>query len=164
MRGGDVLSEELHLLRHAAPDDLVVLVEPHRDRFAIEDFLLDVVLDLPVELLRRRLAAPLRLEHSREPRQLIEGQNDLSRRRRARGGRLSRRLDWLRCRARRNEMIRPEQDGADRQKLNQRLTQHSRQHYLHFARLLNRNASLGCALEIVDDGELRRRVHRRVRL
>jgi hypothetical protein len=60
-RGGHVLGQELHLLRHAALDDLVVLVEAHRDRLAVEDLLLDLVLDQALELLRRRRAAPLRL-------------------------------------------------------------------------------------------------------
>ena len=80
MRRRDVLGEELHLLRHAAADDLVVLVEPQREPLAIKNLFLDLGVDQPVELLRRRLAAPLGLEHRREPRKLIEGQHDLSRR------------------------------------------------------------------------------------
>ena len=42
-RGGHVLGEELQLLRHAALDDGVVLVEPHRQRLAVENLFLHFV-------------------------------------------------------------------------------------------------------------------------
>ena len=44
-RGGDVLSEELHLLRHTALDDRVVLVDSERERFAIENLFVHLVFD-----------------------------------------------------------------------------------------------------------------------
>ena len=80
-RGGNVLGQELHLLRHAALDDLVVLVEAHRERLAVEDLLLDLVLDHARELLRRRRAPPLRLVQQGELGDLVERQPDLLRRR-----------------------------------------------------------------------------------
>src|SRR4030095_12259748 len=70
-RGGHVLGQELHLLRHAAPNDLVVLVEAHRQRLAVEDLALDLVLDDPVEFLRRGLAPPLRLEDEDELAEIV---------------------------------------------------------------------------------------------
>ena len=97
MRRRDVLGEELHLLRHAAADDLVVLVEPQREPLAIKNLLLHLGVDQAVELLRRRLAAPLGLEHRREARELIEGQYDLPRRRRSGRSRRRRRLGLLRA-------------------------------------------------------------------
>ena len=42
---GDVCGEELHLLHHAALDDLVVAVQPQRQAFAIQDFLLYLLFD-----------------------------------------------------------------------------------------------------------------------
>ena len=44
-RRADIFCQELHLLRHAALDDRVVLVEAHRQRFAVEDLFLHPVLD-----------------------------------------------------------------------------------------------------------------------
>jgi hypothetical protein len=37
--GSDVFGEELHLLRHAALDDLVIFVQAHRQRFPIKNLL-----------------------------------------------------------------------------------------------------------------------------
>jgi hypothetical protein len=79
-RRRDILGEELHLLRHAALHDRVLLVETHRESFAVQNLLLHLALDQPAQLLRRRLAAPLRLEHDCELRELVEGQLDLLRR------------------------------------------------------------------------------------
>jgi hypothetical protein len=42
-RGGNVLGEELHLLRHAAFDNGVVLVESKGERFAIENLFAHLV-------------------------------------------------------------------------------------------------------------------------
>ena len=44
-RGGHVLSDELHLLRHTALDDRVVLVDSERDRFAKENLFLHLFFD-----------------------------------------------------------------------------------------------------------------------
>ena len=109
-RGGHVLGQELHLLRHAALDDLVVLVEAHRERLAVEDFLLHLVLDHALELLRRRRAAPLRLVQQGELGDLVERQPDLLRRR-------DRRASGLR------EAVEAEQNRADQQEVNERFTQ-----------------------------------------
>ena len=57
-QGHQVLGEELQLLRQAATDDLVVLVQPHGQGFAIEDGLADVLLDETVELFGCRRPAP----------------------------------------------------------------------------------------------------------
>ena len=61
-----LLGEELYFLRHAAPDDLVVLVEAELQRFAIEDFFADPILDQDAAFVRRRFAPPLRPEHQNE--------------------------------------------------------------------------------------------------
>ena len=53
-RSGHVLGQELHFLRHAALDDLVVLVEAHCKRLAVKNFLLNLVLD---EALRAPVAS-----------------------------------------------------------------------------------------------------------
>ena len=135
MRRRHVLGEELHLLRHAAADDLVVLVEPQREPLAIKNLLLDLGLDQPVELRWCRLAAPLGLEHRREPGQLIEGQDDLPRWRRPGRSRRRRRLGLLGRRVRRTrrleDTVGAEQEGADQEELNQRFTQQSRQRHPH---------------------------------
>ena len=80
-RRGHVLGQELHLLRHAALDDLVVLVQAHRQRLAVEDLLLDLGLDQPLQFLRRRRSAPLRLEQLGQLVDLVERKPDLLRRR-----------------------------------------------------------------------------------
>ena len=49
--GGAILDQELELLAHAAADDGVVGIEPHRDGFAIADFLADEVIDEGLQLL-----------------------------------------------------------------------------------------------------------------
>ena len=109
-RGGHVLGQELHLLRHAALDDLVVLVETHRERLAVEDLLLDFVLDQAFEFLRRREAAPLRLVHQGQLGDLVERQPDLRRRR-------GRRASGLR------EGVEAEQTRAEQQEVEQRLAE-----------------------------------------
>ena len=76
-RGGDVLGEELHLLRHAALDDRVVLVESQRERFAIEDLFAHLVFDQLSQLLRRRVAPPLRPEHQNQLRKVVDRQPNL---------------------------------------------------------------------------------------
>lgn len=50
MGPGHVLGEKLHLLRHAAPDNLIIAIEPHAKGLAIEDLLADVGLDHRVQL------------------------------------------------------------------------------------------------------------------
>ena len=109
-RGGHVLGQELHLLRHAALDDLVVLVEAHRERLAVEDLLLDLVLDHAREFLRRRRAAPLRLVQQGELGDLVDRQPDLLRRR-------GRRASGLR------DAVEAEQNRADQQEVDERFTQ-----------------------------------------
>ena len=110
-RRGHVLGQELHLLRHAALDDLVVLVEAHRQRLAVEDFLLDLGLDQPLQFLRRRRSAPLRLEQLGQLVDLVERKPDLLRRRHRR------RLPG------RRQAVQAEQQRADQQEVQQRLTQ-----------------------------------------
>jgi hypothetical protein len=110
VRGGHVLGEELHLLRHAALDDLVVLVEAHRQRLAVEDILLHLVFDHAIEFLRRRLAVPLRLEHLNELSELVERHPDLLRR-------SDRRASGL------HEAVEAKQHGADQQEMNEGLMQ-----------------------------------------
>ena len=112
VRRSDVLGDELHLLRHPALDDGVVLVEAHRQPFAIEDLLLDPVLDQPAELLGRRLAPPLRLERERQLREFIDRQLDLLRRLDAAAPSLRVRID-------------DEQNGPEQQEVNERLAQPS---------------------------------------
>src|SRR5262249_55485783 len=80
VRGGDVLGEELHLLRHPALDDGVSLVESQRQPLAIENFLLYPVLDQTVQLFRSRVAPPLRLEQQHHLREVVVAQPDLFRR------------------------------------------------------------------------------------
>ncbi len=53
-----VLGEKLQLLRQAAADNLVVLVEPHGQRFAIEHGLTDVLLHQAIELCSRWWPVP----------------------------------------------------------------------------------------------------------
>jgi len=60
--GGHILGEEFHLLCHAALDDLIVLVEPHGQRLAVEHLGLHLLLHHAAELLRCRVTLPLRLE------------------------------------------------------------------------------------------------------
>ncbi len=76
-RGRDVLGDELHLLRHAALHDGVVLVEAHREALAIQDLLLHLGLDHAAELRRGRVALPLRLEQHRELCKVVDRQLDL---------------------------------------------------------------------------------------
>ena len=71
-RGGHVLGQELQLLRHAALDDGVVLVQSHRQRLAVEDLFLHFVFHQTVELVRCRLASPLRLEYEDELGEIVE--------------------------------------------------------------------------------------------
>ena len=80
MGGGDILRQELHLLRHAALDDGVVLVEPHRQRLAIENVLANLVLHHRLKLGRGRRTMPLRLEIDLHLAQLIHAHDDLLRR------------------------------------------------------------------------------------
>ena len=60
-----VLHDELHLLRQAALDDGVVLVEAQRHRLAGENLLADLAVEEIAHLLRRGRALPLR--HPGEP-------------------------------------------------------------------------------------------------
>ena len=113
----DVLGQELHLLRHAALDDRVVLVEAHRQRLAVEDFLLHAILDQSPELFGSRLAPPLRLEHERELAELLDRQPNLLRRH----GRVASTL---------RELPGAEQHGAQQQEVDQRLAQQSSQRVL----------------------------------
>ena len=45
--GAGILDQEFELLAHAAPNDGVVGVEPHRDGFAVGDFLRHEIVDQP---------------------------------------------------------------------------------------------------------------------
>ena len=76
MRGlvsvGYVLGKELHLLRHAALDDDVVLIEFHGQGLAIEYFFANPILHESRQLLGRGLALPLRGETHLELPQIID--------------------------------------------------------------------------------------------
>jgi hypothetical protein len=158
-----VFGEELHLLRHSAPHDLVVLVEPEREAFAIKNLVLHIVLDQPAELLLCRPAAPLRRKDRRQAREPIEAQHDLARGRR-RGCRLRLLSRGRRRCCRREIVVEKEQRRADQNELSQRLTQQSRQpHPLPTQSLLCRDAGLRRSLEVIGDGKLRRRVADQVR-
>ena len=63
---GDVFGEELELLLQAATDDRIVAVEAHGQRLTIEDFLADLLLDQPTQLIRRRRAQPEARERKSE--------------------------------------------------------------------------------------------------
>ncbi len=80
MRGGDILCQELHLLRHPPLDDGVVLVEPHRQRFAIEHVLANLVLHHRLKFGSRWRTMPLRLEIDFHLAKLIHADDDLLRR------------------------------------------------------------------------------------
>ncbi len=56
---GQILGHERDALRQAAPDNGVPLVEPHRKRFPVEDFLADMRLHEPLKLGLGRGALPL---------------------------------------------------------------------------------------------------------
>ena len=74
---GDILGEKPHLLRHPAPDDGVVLVEAHRQPFAIEDLLLDLVFNHAVEFVGGRRTLPLGFEVHVHLAQVVQRQRDL---------------------------------------------------------------------------------------
>jgi hypothetical protein len=74
---GDVLGEELHLLRHAALDDGVVLVQTHGQGFAVQHLLADLVLHERAKLVGSRLPAPLRLEIDIHRAEVIERELNL---------------------------------------------------------------------------------------
>ena len=69
---GYVLSKELHLLRHAALDDVVILIEAHGQRLAIEYFFAHAILDEARQFLGRGLALPLRGETHLELTKIIQ--------------------------------------------------------------------------------------------
>ena len=56
--GGNVFSEKLHLLPHAATNDDVVAVEAGRPAFAVEHFIANVVIDEALQFLFARRAPP----------------------------------------------------------------------------------------------------------
>ncbi|EXI78895.1 MAG: hypothetical protein AW10_02722 [Candidatus Accumulibacter appositus] len=72
-----VLGDELHLLRHAAFHDLVVLVEAHGQRFPIEDLLANPVFDHGGEFCWRWRTTPLRLVDRVQLGELFERQRNL---------------------------------------------------------------------------------------
>src|SRR5262249_27712992 len=72
----DVLEEELHLLRHPALDDRVLLVEAERQRLPVEDLLADAGLDEAPHLLRRRDGTPLRDPTDTDLPQVVRGELD----------------------------------------------------------------------------------------
>ena len=75
--GRYVLGEELHLLRHAALDDGVVLIEAHRQSLAVENFLANESFNQPSEFLLRRLAMPLRNEGDVQLPHVIQADHNL---------------------------------------------------------------------------------------
>src|SRR5271165_2168943 len=107
--GGHVLGEELHFLGHPALDDLIVLVEAHRHRLPVEHLRLHLLLHHAAELLRCRVAPPLRLEQSGQLGEVIERQLNLLRR-------------WRRAAGRLQVVIHGEERGSDEQEMNQGFT------------------------------------------
>ena len=75
-----VLGEKLHLLRHAALHDGVVLIEAHGQSLAIENLLADTVFHHGLKLSGSRLAMPLRKEIRVHLLEFIKTQNNLLRR------------------------------------------------------------------------------------
>ena len=108
--GGDVLSKELHLLGHAAFDDLVVLVEAQRQCLAVKHLGLHLLFHHAAELLRGGVAPPLGLEQHGQLLEVAHRQLDLQRRGRCAAGRLQ-------------VLVSDEQHGAHEQKMQQRFTQ-----------------------------------------
>src|SRR5688572_2085980 len=77
---GDVLGQEIHLLREPALDDRVVLVEPERQRLAIKDLLADLRVDEILQLLDVRRGTPLGPPRYGHLVQVVVGQRDACRR------------------------------------------------------------------------------------
>ena len=72
----DILADELHLQAQLATDHGVVAIETERECLAIEDLLLEVVLDQAVQLRRGRRPAPRSLEHLGQVPDLRLGDHD----------------------------------------------------------------------------------------
>ena len=77
MSGGNIFGEELHLLRHAAFDDVIVFVQAHGQAFAIEDLFADLVFHHGLKLGGSRLAMPLRFEVHIHGAKVVEAQRNL---------------------------------------------------------------------------------------
>ena len=103
------VSQELHLLPQAPPDDRVVPVEPERQRLAIVDLLPNMVLDEPVQLRPRRRPAPDALE--------LPGQTLLLRRGHVDDPPIRRRFAWS------GEPVRAEDRQPDEEEVQQRLAE-----------------------------------------
>ena len=71
-----VIHDELHLLRQAALDDGVVLVEAERHRLAGKNLLADLAIEEVTHLIRRGRAAPLRHPGDPKLRQVIRRNRD----------------------------------------------------------------------------------------
>ena len=104
---GHILGEKLHLLGHAALDNVVFLVEAHGKRLAIEYFFSHAILNEARQLLGRGLALPLRGETHLELSHII-GRELYT---------VATRLTGVTPRA-----INNEQQRTDQQKMNQRLS------------------------------------------
>ena len=72
-----VFAQEFKLLSHAAPDDDVVLIQPHGFRFTIEHFFANVVVDQPLHFFLGRRAHPGSTETDDDAFDLALGNNDL---------------------------------------------------------------------------------------
>ena len=77
LQGGDIGSEEIHLLRQPALDDLVILVEPERHGFTGENLLAYPLLDQGVHLISRRRWPTLREPLHRQLAEVVLRQRDL---------------------------------------------------------------------------------------
>ena len=75
-QGGKILGKKLHLLRHAALDNGVVLVQAERQRLAVEDLLAYLAVHQPAHLLGRGRAPPLRHPPDFQLAEVIVGQLD----------------------------------------------------------------------------------------
>ena len=79
--GRHVLCQELQLLGHAPLDDGVVLVQAHRDSFAVEHFLLHLVFNHPAKLFSRWCALPLGIKESPHGEHIVRRQANFGSRR-----------------------------------------------------------------------------------
>jgi hypothetical protein len=107
-RRRDILAQKLHLLAQPAADHDVVALEAERQGLAVEDLLLDMILDQAVELRRGRRPAPGSPEQLGQIPDLGFGHHDLVR---PLLGRLA------------DHAEQQEQPGAQDQEMEQRLAQ-----------------------------------------
>ena len=103
-RRGDIVSNKLQLLLQPAPDNRVVLVQTHRYRFAVIDFLAHAVTDQAVQLFTCGWTLPSAREADHYRRDVSLRDDDLSR---------------LIVSARREEMIRQKNGRSEKKEMNE---------------------------------------------